>query len=468
MTSIASLSYDILLEIINKLPFKDILTLRYIVDDINELVYWKSLEHRKILLHDTYLIADQIQLHIETNLEPLYNFLKLHDNICIAGGYPTLQYLNKNFSDHPCSDIDVYIFGTLSCIKETLQLFLQFLDSSFSITSIQSLGISSSIFNIKLSDTPRIIQIIGTHYRSISEIIRQFDASHNRCCWYLGHSYITYDAMYAKTRQLTYFTKNHLNYTRLNKAHNLGLQIFHLPHYTITKDPIHRKPRFKNRDFNIEDMIKQFHPYSQWYNDYSLMTLHLSWCSTLFDSLFTHDIPLQTSCIDVCKHHFDDFHDRLQILLQLPNQYHYYLRELRWGEYVFNITGQLLHTFSSNYNILTNDLDTINVVQSLLLHIYYMYHHSHPTVPSSYHNHLVIDDTKHIAFINSCKSRGHSPRWLDPFINLKYMFTVKIIFRIAKSQSDFEYVGSYDEWFDGINGSYGHVYFNILKVDRCK
>lgn len=464
---------ELLLNIVDHLSFADIVNLRYINTNIDELVYWKSIERHKLLLSDSFLLKDTFEWQIEDPLQPLYDYLQYDNNICIAGGYPTLQYFNKNLVDFPDSDIDIYIFHNTSSPvtpKITFTHLLRFLDYTYTIQNIYRHGYSWSVFDIHLQSSNRILQIIGTTDHSLSEIIGQFDAAHNRCCYYLGHTYVTLDAAYAKTHQITYFTKNYSNTPRLDKASRLGLQIFHKPNYTQSNAKKIYSIFTNFISCNIADLYNKFSPVRSWHHDYLASSQHT--LSVRWSSLRNVYVPINTRCVDVVRNKLYLTHDRLHIITQSPISYHYYLREFVHSNLTFNIVGHI-STLSQarRVSIETSNIQHITSIKSSILAIYHLYygHLPNSNVPLSYCDHLTIDDDRNVAHIFSCDTtpiRTHA-RKLSKYKHHKLKFLIGIDFRFAMC-CDHAFFKRTNSWFNGINGSYGHVYYNILKVSICK
>lgn len=457
--------HDLRLQIVNYLSFDDILNLRYILKDIDELVYWKSLQYKCALTSNHYLIKDAFDWTEEYDLEPLYDYLMNEPNICIAGGYPTLLFLGKDTQDFS-GDIDIYIFrSTNHDMIDTLQRFTNIIQREYGIKHIDKIGPSEchSVFNI-YTCLPRPIQIIGTCDTSLSEIIRQFDASHNRCAWYMGHTYVTYDALYAKERMMTYFIKNHYNHKRLNKAHQLGFEIFQYPDYQLPSyfkfvDVCYRR-------MPLITMLALFTPIALWYHEYTGIICdnfeappkedhYLSRPLSIFDVI--------ANLFKIDKYDYNNQHYLLRFIVQARNKYHIFLDELNWGVPEFQINGYISQNFHRyNITICDNiDIDKIKHIKNLIFNFYFRYHgkppkspHPHtPNLTQYYIDHLAIDDVKNIAYINKFLSNNMS---ID-IVDQRMLFTIQVQPRIAKKIKR-------HHWFNGNNGSYGHVYYKIVSA----
>jgi hypothetical protein len=211
-----------------------------IIKDINDYVciteeiYWKALKENDtaILYSDKYLLKDEFVFDPmstnDKNLKELFEYVEKESNITIAGGYPTLYFLNKYINGYPYSDIDIYIMNKKNQ-KETCKDLLLFLDNKYGIDKFLTYtDIEMGVFNVKCKSIDRTIQIIGTCANTPAEILSQYDCAHNKCCVYMGNTYITIDAHYAKCHKTTMFYKAPGRY-RFIKAKLLGLKIFNFP-----------------------------------------------------------------------------------------------------------------------------------------------------------------------------------------------------------------------------------------------
>jgi hypothetical protein len=85
------------------------------ITNYNENKYWTALKNRDYhILHDNqYLIKNAFKFnnYEEESLNKLFDYLKNESNLCVAGGYPTLQYFEKNLNQYWLSDIDIFILN---------------------------------------------------------------------------------------------------------------------------------------------------------------------------------------------------------------------------------------------------------------------------------------------------------------------------------------------------------------------
>jgi hypothetical protein len=232
-----------------------------------EREYWELLKNRKPT-EDKHLLKNQFQIVHESNrIDKLLKFLSEEKCIFIGGGYPTLMHLGKNLKDFPESDIDLYIFHNK---KETSAEFnnlvtndnspfkrtLNFINENYQIENILAYrnkkeGKHNSVINVITKKLERTIQIIGANCQSISEILNTYDFAHSKCGIYMGETYVTYDAKYAKKTGATVCYGNH-KIRRLQKAKKLGFDIYGyisdsfknmydespVPQFEMTKDDI--------------------------------------------------------------------------------------------------------------------------------------------------------------------------------------------------------------------------------------
>lgn len=464
---------DVLLNIIDCLPFDDIIKLRYFIKNINDIVYWKSIEHKKILLSNTFLLKNHFKWIIEHDaLKDFYYYINKNPNICIAGGYPTLQYLEKKLCNYPNSDIDVYILGDKP--KLTFINLLNYLNNICGIIKIVRVGNSGAILNIKVESIDRIIQIIGTVNKHITQVIGQFDASHVKCCYYLGNTYITLDAKYAKDRNMTYFNKNHQVISRLNKAHNLGLQIHGLPNYKILKDQSIKPFRLM---INKTKAIKEFKPIKFWYTKYndikaqeyydklnvninSMVDFYEHINVNIFDPI--NIIGFNKKCSSSCEQ------DILSPKLRVKSGYHYYLNEYRWIKFGFKIKGTLnsYRQERQQYSISTFDVDKVIKLKDILANIYSSYHKK--PVPkfktrgfNKYYDRLNFNDNKKKAYINSVLIGKIDDPTSIVDRNIELIFDIEIELRISFKNNNSYALDFHKEG----GGSYGHVYYLIKKIN---
>jgi hypothetical protein len=254
----------------------------------NENKYWTALKNRDYnILHDNqYLIKNAFQFYDneEKSLQILFDYIKNDSNLCIAGGYPTLQYLEKNLNDYLLSDIDIFILNKYGDEKyedednndkiyynnlDIVKKLIDFLDDNFQIREIKSYtDMQAGVFNITCKKIDRVIQIIGTCAKSIAEIFSDFDATYCKCGVYMGETFITYDAKYAKEHQTTLFLSKYPKNKRLDKVYNLGLKIYGMSDYKPQENINKNENLFKFLRTK-EGMLKNFIFTKKWQHGYN-------------------------------------------------------------------------------------------------------------------------------------------------------------------------------------------------------
>ena len=218
-----SLSEDAIINIIQFLDFRNTINLNkvlnYTIKDI--YIYWKSIEFDKILLSDRFLLKDKFKYLYNNKLKAFYDFIKNNKHICIAGGYPSLMFLGKDLKDYPDSDIDIYVMENYTT-NETLKL-IQFLDNNYAIKMTTHKN-STSVFNVKIDVCSRVLQVIITNMKNIQTILGSFDMGYIKCALYMGHTYVTYDAIYSKNINMTHTKFPHK--ARINKAYDKKMTVY--------------------------------------------------------------------------------------------------------------------------------------------------------------------------------------------------------------------------------------------------
>lgn len=267
-------------------------------DLLHEDHYWKALKNKDItILHsDEYLIKNAFNLDKDElshyQLKKLFTYLQDKKNILLAGGYPTIQFLGLDIDDYSSSDIDLYILnnkdqdninGEESELEgenqkqknipnnslDTFHGLIEFLDQTFKITKIYShTDTQSGVFNIYCQKLNRVIQIIGTHATSVSEIFNSFDSSYCKCGLYMGSTYVAYDTLYTKSTKTTMFYWRYPKKCRVNKACKMGLKIYGHPEYIYDPDLESGENPFQYKR-SREGILRDFTPVKTWINEYS-------------------------------------------------------------------------------------------------------------------------------------------------------------------------------------------------------
>jgi hypothetical protein len=187
------------------------------------------------------LIKENFNIQHETNeIKMLFDYISSNDELCIAGGYPTLFYLNKNSNDYINSDIDIFIMGgydyftdeesTNKLTNKFINL-IDYINSNFKINSIASFSRNNdnkySVFDIKCEKINRTIQIICTCSNNFAEVLHSFDSSYSKCGFYKGEFYMSHDMKYSIDLGITWFYKNPKKVfaRRTAKAKKLGFVV---------------------------------------------------------------------------------------------------------------------------------------------------------------------------------------------------------------------------------------------------
>lgn len=186
----------------------------------------------------------------DLKLEVLIEYIKSDENLCIAGGYTTLMFLNKNLDDCPNSDVDVFIINRTAEPKVTFDLLCEFISENYLDVYFDQKG---SVFNIKIPEINRTIQIIVSSFVSPTHVLISFDFSHNRSCYYLGQTYCLPDAIDALSKKTSYTVPN-IKLHRLAKAKLLGLEISNM----IVDDDLFNLDKKSNTQLEEFKLIKKY------------------------------------------------------------------------------------------------------------------------------------------------------------------------------------------------------------------
>jgi hypothetical protein len=213
---------DILLEIMNYLDFESITNLCFIYRNktLKEIIYWKAIERNVLLQNNSFLIK-QNDFMIEEQFSNVYEYIKFDNNIVIAGGY---CYKQAYECDLGTSDIDVFIIKNTESPIITFKKLYKYLQSIGCEYNPDHIG--GAVWYFKLPNFNRIINVTIMDYTSLIEVLMSFDTSSSRYGIYKGTSYTTYDANYTKTCGVAYMYKNLYKKSRIDKIHNLGLQLY--------------------------------------------------------------------------------------------------------------------------------------------------------------------------------------------------------------------------------------------------
>jgi len=281
-------------------------------DDINDYEYILNTKPRKIKKYSEYVknafIFNDSEYPI---LKKIFDYISKIDHMMISGGYTSLQFHEKNLNDFPNSDIDVYIFKNETSHQERLcifEKFLNYLKNEFIIEDITSCcfndpksdSIDDSheldprkkyhycpIYNIKIKDLPRIIQIIGIDSGSIQEIMDSYDSSYCQTAVYCGVTYVSRSAMICKKTNTNTYYKSYPYDTRVEKSEKYGFKNIN---YSKT---VKKKNILFNNKYTVESAIRCFTISKSWvkiYNGDAIKTTNKIFENINMDSFSIYNI----------------------------------------------------------------------------------------------------------------------------------------------------------------------------------
>ena len=212
------------------------------------------------MLDNSYLLMNEFDFIIEDQVYlPLFNYIKTDAMLVIAGGYTTGMNFSRDFNEK--SDIDIYI---LNSSNESLLKLFDFIHNNYQIKSYIKY---KSVITFKF-DNIRDLQIIFTSDVNVINILTKFDSAHNRCAYYLGNTYITYDAQYSKIINSTCIYKFSLQ-RRYLKIINYNLDIINkiLTPLLLDETILDNEPILY--DYNNYKTCLQLDVFINWVNNYS-------------------------------------------------------------------------------------------------------------------------------------------------------------------------------------------------------
>lgn len=251
----------------------------------------------------SWLVPDTFEwINLEPKLEPLFKYVESNENMCIAGGYCGLIHMGKNLDDYPDSDVDIFIMKKTENSLDVLKYFLSFVKENYpGVTFCQRSG----IFDIKICDVKRIIQIITSSFESPTHILSSFDFSYCKSCYYLGKTYSSPDAVCTKENNRTNYNESHIKLNRIFKAKKLGLTISNIKIDQNIIAPISPIVKHFSSVLEIKDIVLvSLNNFSQNYNSGDKITETKR--IKLFKELNTiHLINLNTTLLDISKINFN-------------------------------------------------------------------------------------------------------------------------------------------------------------------
>lgn len=214
------------------------------------------------------LIKNSFDMTYENDqIKELFDFVKMNNSLCIAGGYMAIQYHERNLKEFESSDIDVYIFKNNN-LKDMMLLLLTFIDDKFGIQSITSYNkkdtlinisaasaASTGVFNIKCNNLNRVIQIICTRYYNLAELLSDYDTGYCKVGYYQGNTYVSPDAKFTKDTNLVYIYRKYLRMKRLEKINKFKFHI--LNKHILNKINIYEENNYKQNPITYEITLEE-------------------------------------------------------------------------------------------------------------------------------------------------------------------------------------------------------------------
>jgi hypothetical protein len=181
----------------------------------NEKIVRTNMDDYFCVNSDDYLLRNEFEFKGESDYCKLWDYLKDNENVILAGGYMTSMLFGIDF--FPTSDIDLFVR------RDRFMEVISFIRDNFDIVRYEK--VCSLVMNIVLNDGRRNIQIIVKDFDKVSNLLDDFDMCHSKCAYYLGNTYHTYDAEYAKDNKVTMSFQN-VRVDRAEKAEKYGLKLF--------------------------------------------------------------------------------------------------------------------------------------------------------------------------------------------------------------------------------------------------
>ena len=155
----------------------------------------------------------------------------------------------------------------------------------------------------------------------------------------------------------------------------------------------------------------------------------------------------------------------------MPKKYNNKLNEIILGTYTFTINGSLIfHQYINAFSVKTSDLDQIKYIVETLNEVYYSYHNmntlDYKTInnlkykdvyDTIYVNNIVINNG--CAYINNIIRRNILFMEKVKDISKDMVFVIQPILRVGSEKK------SRRPWYNGINGSYGHIKYKIITIN---
>jgi len=235
---------------------------------------------------DDYLIKNGFEFKGELCFFSLWEYLKCNENVILAGGYMTSILFDIKFFSN--SDIDLFVR------KDKVMEVIDFIRDNFNVIRYEKL--CSLVINIVL-DGMRNIQIIVKEFDKVSHLLDDFDMCHSKCAFYMGNTYHTYDAKYAKDHKITMSFQN-VRVDRSEKAERYGLKLFNSSLYE--RVPKEKEEFINYFDYDIRTSV-----------EFSSIKKNIVVFSDKYDISFFNELGSRCDCNNNYNFDFYEFSDKI-------------------------------------------------------------------------------------------------------------------------------------------------------------
>lgn len=136
----------------------------------------------------------------------------------VAGGLVNLILdQTLDLDQYPLSDIDIFLYGTQEQQKQTLELILEWIISTYDKDNIYTHRIMS-VQTIWINNKKRAIQLIDTNNENPYDIVKNFDLTHLKCWFKNNKFYQTLDCYHTILTKKSYTAAILLKPIRLYKT----------------------------------------------------------------------------------------------------------------------------------------------------------------------------------------------------------------------------------------------------------
>jgi hypothetical protein len=236
------LDQNVLITMASFLSVKDLYRLSLMNKELNyvvkEIIYYHCINNNVEIKSNGLLLKNRFELIKENDdINSIFNYVGKRKNMAICGGYMTSMFFNLFFEE---SDIDVYIWSNKNYeLKKTATHFYRFL--SLMLGECKIIDIGDSVKTFIVEGIKRKIQLIAVYANNLNDVLTDYDNSHNRCAFYLNDTYVTYDSLWSKTSQSTFFYKE-MKRARYFKALRYGLTVKNNFSYSVENiDNVNKK-----------------------------------------------------------------------------------------------------------------------------------------------------------------------------------------------------------------------------------